>query len=142
MSYIELYGLIRSPAFHQGKDILKGLSKEVRGVSEGMLETDWEIFQQKKTNKIEANLEVLCYVDGSLIGGVEELSSLAVEKYKYIDSGNQAIYTAEAESSYIQQISSPSKKYILWHIKVAENPEKKVVLELDYQNCPRTTENF
>jgi hypothetical protein len=62
MSYIELYGLIRSPAFHQGKDILKGLSKEVRGVSEGMLETDWEIFQQKKNKQNRGKLRsfVLC----------------------------------------------------------------------------------
>ena len=142
MSYIELYGLIRSPAFHQGNNILKGLSKEIRGLSEGMLENDWEIFQQKKQNKIEQNLEVLCYVDGVMIGGISELSQLAIEKYKYIETGSQASYTAEAESSYIQKISSPSKKYVLWHIKIGEGAERKVVLELDSQNCPRTVENF
>jgi cyclophilin family peptidyl-prolyl cis-trans isomerase len=142
MSYIELYGLIRSPAFHQGKDILKGLSREVRSVSEGMLEADWEIFQYEKINKVDLNLHVLCYVDGTLIGGIPELSQLAIEKYKYIESGSQAIYSAEAESSYIQKISSVSKKYILWYIKINEGPEKKLVLELDHQNCPKTTENF
>ena len=142
MSYIELYGLIRSPEFHRGNNILKGLSKEIRSISEGMLETDWEIFQQKKVNKIEPGLELLCFVDGSLLQNASDLSQLAIEKYKYIETGSQAMYTAEAESSYIQKISSPSKKYILWHIKIGEGAEKKVVLELDAQNCPHTTENF
>lgn len=142
MSYIELYGLIRSPSYHQGKAILKGLHSEVRGFSEGMFETDWEIFQQKKRNKIEPSLETIIYVDGIYLGSTSDLISLAIEKYKYIESGNQALYLAEAESSYIQMVSSPSKRYILWHIKIGEGPEKKVVLELDLQNCPRTCENF
>lgn len=142
MSYIELYGLIRSPEFHQGNNILKGLSKEISSTSEGMLETDWEIFQVKKCNKIEPGLEVLCYIDGVLLSGVSELSQLAIEKYKYIETGSHALYTAEAESSYIQKVSSPSKKYVLWHIKIGESAEKKVVFELDAHNCPNTTENF
>jgi cyclophilin family peptidyl-prolyl cis-trans isomerase len=107
-----------------------------------MLEADWELFQLKKYNKIEPDLEVLCYLDGILIGGTFELSQLAIEKYKYIENTSQSAFTAEAESSYIQKISSPSKKYVLWHIKIGEAPEKKLVIELDVQNCPRTCENF
>ena len=142
MSYIEVYGLIRSSAFHQAKAILKGLSNEVRGYSEGMFESDWELFQQSKLNKLDISLETLIYIDGQHIGGTSELSSVAIDKYKYIELGNQALYLAEAESSYIQMISAPSKQYILWHIKIGDGPEKKVVIELDKQNCPRTAENF
>ncbi|OMJ81229.1 hypothetical protein SteCoe_18346 [Stentor coeruleus] len=142
MSYIELYGLIRSGSFHQGRSILKGLSNEVRSFTEGMLEADWELFQLKKFNKIDADLEVLCYLDNMLIGGIFELSQLAIEKYKYIENTSQSVFTSEAESSYIQKISSPLKKYVLWHIKIGESTEKKLVIELDVQNCPRTCENF
>jgi cyclophilin family peptidyl-prolyl cis-trans isomerase len=107
-----------------------------------MFETDWEQFQLKRRNKQDPSTETLVFIDNHCIGGTSELCQLAVEKYKYIEVGNQATYLAEAESSYIQMISSPSKQYVLWHIKIGEGSEKKVVIELDKQNCPRTSDNF
>lgn len=142
MSFIELYGLIHSPSFHQSQSIIKNLSNEIRSHIEGMFESDWELFQQKKHNKVDPSLEVLCYVDGILIGGSYELSQLALEKYKFIENLSQGIFASEAETAYIQKISSVMKKYVLWHIKIANGAEKKVVIELDIQNCPRTCENF
>jgi cyclophilin family peptidyl-prolyl cis-trans isomerase len=142
MSYIELYGLIRSPSFHQGKCILRGLDSQVRSTSEGMFETDWEIFQQKKRNKVDPSCEVLVYLDGALLGDVSDLSQLAIDRYKYIESSSQAVFSAEAEASYIQMMSSPHKRYVLWHVKVGDSSEKRVVLELDTLNLPRTCENF
>jgi cyclophilin family peptidyl-prolyl cis-trans isomerase len=142
MSYIELYGLIRSTSFHHGLSIVKNLQSSSRSHTEGFFEADWEQFQLKKCNKFDPSLEVLCYINNLLIDGIGELSQIALEKYKYIENTSPSIFAAEAERAYLQKLSNPSKKYVLWHIKIANNQEKPLVIELDLQKCPKTSENF
>lgn len=142
MSHIELYGLIRSTSFHHGLSIVKNLHSSSHSYTEGFFEADWEQFQLKKCNKFDPNLEVLCYINNLIIDGIAELSQIALEKYKYIENISPSHFAEEAERAYLQKLSNPSKKYVLWHIKIANNEEKPLVIELDLQKCPKTSENF
>ncbi|OMJ81235.1 hypothetical protein SteCoe_18353 [Stentor coeruleus] len=142
MSYIELYGLLRSASFHHGLSILKNLQSSSHSHTEGFFEVDWEQFQMKKCGKYDPNLEILCYIDTLLIGGISELSQIALEKYKYIENTNLSTFATEAERAYLQKLSNPSKKYVIWHIKIANNKEQPLVIELDIQKCPKSCDNF
>lgn len=143
-STVEVYGLLSSPSFHRARLIAEQVASKAAVTTHGYLETDWHEYltNTRKTHPVLAYSPVLCFTDGVLVGGADEFLNKLKREFKVSDSASSDELSQVASELYHRTVSSAKKRYVYWEVQVGNKRPRPVVLELDFDLCPITVQNF
>ncbi|XP_018431144.1 PREDICTED: peptidyl-prolyl cis-trans isomerase-like 6 isoform X2 [Nanorana parkeri] len=113
-------GLLSEPPFH----IAKCAAEEMKGEV-------WEFSSQ-----------VMCFVNGQLIGDENGLKAWAEDMWDYRDYRPLALYKALAEDLYVKYIQETKHTFVYLDIAIQEQPIGRLLFELFSDVCPKTCKNF
>lgn len=142
---LTVIGCISTPEYHRAKTIAQAISDNVALKTKSYIETDWNAVSSKYITRLELtikNPKVMCIVNTRYLGNDSDLFDWAVSNLKYTDSNKPDFYSKKASEEYISFLKSSHKKYILFEVQISNRPNRNLVLELDTQTCPKTSENF
>jgi len=136
MSKLEVYGIVNSASFQRAKEV--ALKLPVAAQVYEFLEADWEEKVFDLTNSY--SYEEACLLDNELLGNADDLCNWAAKHYKFQEPNQD--YELLAETQYREKLLNSKKRYVLWEVAIGEEKPQKMVIELDFELCPRTCENF
>ncbi|XP_038654704.1 probable inactive peptidyl-prolyl cis-trans isomerase-like 6 isoform X1 [Scyliorhinus canicula] len=149
---LEVVGCITDPAFCQVKceaEVLKQTypSQLADPVIRPLLEFAWHVYldEAKKTNKGNVwgfSSNVMCFVNGLLLGGENDFLKWAEDEFGYTDFRPQALYEAIAEDSYSKYLKGIEHTFIYMDICIDQKPIGRLLFELFTDVCPKTCKNF
>ncbi|NWU91733.1 PPIL6 protein, partial [Upupa epops] len=153
---VTVVGLLQDPAFHVAKCTAEALKlkfprKFADPVIQPLVEFAWHEYLQKKKEELRGEVwaytsPVMCFVDGQLLGGEEELLEWSDREWECCNVKPKALYQAMADDFYTEYLkasqASNSHVFVYLEIAIKEQPVGRMLFELFSDACPRTCENF
>ncbi|XP_070567551.1 probable inactive peptidyl-prolyl cis-trans isomerase-like 6 [Ptychodera flava] len=145
-------GLLRDETFHQAKCCAEGLyqkypDKFATPQTQGLLEFAWETYIDGKRHEVRGetwafNEKAICFLNGQLIGGVQDFMKWAVDEWQYEDFRPTPLYFALAEEAYKSYLTETGHTFIFMDIAIGDEAAGRFLFELFTDKCPKTCENF
>nr|XP_014429179.1 peptidyl-prolyl cis-trans isomerase-like 6 isoform X3 [Pelodiscus sinensis] len=120
LQQLVIVGLLKEPVFH----VAKCTAEELKGET-------WEYPSN-----------VMCFIDGQLLGSEKELLKWAYDKWNYQDFKPVALYQAITEDFCTKHMQNSKHVFVYMDIAVQEQPIGTLLFELYSDMCPKTCENF
>ncbi|XP_077977140.1 putative inactive peptidyl-prolyl cis-trans isomerase-like 6 [Glandiceps talaboti] len=151
---LELFviGLLRDETYQQARCCAEGLyqkypDKFATPNTKGLLEFEWEMYINAKRHEHRGemwafNEKAVCFLNGQLIGGVQEFLKWGVEEWQYEDFRPPSLYLALAEEGYKEHLKETNHTHVYMDINIGEENAGRLLFELFTDQCPKTCENF
>jgi len=150
---LEVYGLLNDKTFHKARCCAEDIKKDRPNqfgnpVIKPMLEFEWVIFVREKKLELKGemwsfNKNVLCCLDGDVIGSDVELLEWAKETYNHDDFRNEIVYDVISFEAYNKFFLDDEKRsFIYMDIDIDMKSQGRILFELDDEKCPKTCANF
>ncbi|XP_040206149.1 probable inactive peptidyl-prolyl cis-trans isomerase-like 6 [Rana temporaria] len=149
---MEVVGLLSEPPFHIAKCAAEVLKRSFENefedpVIKPLLEFAWNEYLQEKKQEIKGEVwefssQVMCFVNGNLIGDEKGLKAWAKDMWDYTDYRPLPLYKALAEDFYVKYMRGTKHTFVYLDVSVQENPIGRLLFELFSDVCPKTCKNF
>ncbi|XP_078398696.1 putative inactive peptidyl-prolyl cis-trans isomerase-like 6 isoform X2 [Cetorhinus maximus] len=149
---LEVVGCITDPAFCQAKcaaEVLKQTypSQLADPVIRPLMEFAWHAYLDEKKKAFKGNVwgfssNVMCFVNGQLLGDEKDFLKWAEDEFGYTDFRPQALYDAIAEDFYSEYLKGIQHTFVYMDISIDQKPIGKLLFELFTDVCPKTCKNF
>uniref|UniRef100_A0A4W4FSU3 Peptidyl-prolyl cis-trans isomerase n=2 Tax=Electrophorus electricus TaxID=8005 RepID=A0A4W4FSU3_ELEEL len=150
--HLEIVGLMKVNNFHVAKSIAEGLKHTfpasfVDATIQPLLECDWRVYLAKRKKELKGDMwhysgELVCFVNGRLLGDEKALSAWAEAQWRFGLSRPQSLYAALAEEHYAQHLRSTGHVFVYMDIEIGGEVAGRVLFELFSDLCPKTCKNF
>ncbi|XP_062825077.1 probable inactive peptidyl-prolyl cis-trans isomerase-like 6 isoform X2 [Anolis carolinensis] len=149
---VEVAGLLTEPAFHMAAYAAEALRRNFpTKIAEPkilpMLQFAWDEYLQEKKKELRGETweyasNVMCFVDGQLLGDEKMLLKWAYDVWDYKDFKSEALYEAITQDFLTKYMRNKKHIFVYLEIAIQEVTIGKLLIELFSDICPRTCRNF
>uniref|UniRef100_A0A8D0DQW2 Peptidyl-prolyl cis-trans isomerase n=1 Tax=Salvator merianae TaxID=96440 RepID=A0A8D0DQW2_SALMN len=112
-----------------------------------LLQFAWNEYLQEKKRELRGETweypsNVMCFIDGHLIGDEKMLLKWAYDVWDYKDFKSEALYDAITRDFVTKYMKSKQHVYVYFQIAIQEIPIGQLLFELYSDICPKTSRNF
>uniref|UniRef100_A0A8D2J2J1 Peptidyl-prolyl cis-trans isomerase n=1 Tax=Varanus komodoensis TaxID=61221 RepID=A0A8D2J2J1_VARKO len=112
-----------------------------------LLQFAWDEYLQEKKRELRGETweypsNVMCFVDGQLLGDEKILLKWAFDVWDYKDFKPTTLYEAITQDFLTKYMRSKKHVFVFFEIAIQESPIGKLVFELYSDICPKTCRNF
>ncbi|XP_062980873.1 probable inactive peptidyl-prolyl cis-trans isomerase-like 6 [Elgaria multicarinata webbii] len=149
---VEVVGLLTEPSFHMAVYAAEALRRNFPAkIAEPkvlpLLQFAWDEYLQDKKRELKGEIweypsNVMCFVDGQLLGDEKMLLKWAYDVWDYQDFKPTALYEAITQDFLMKYMRSKKHVFVFFEIAIQEVPIGKLLFELYSDICPKTCRNF
>ncbi|XP_058030139.1 probable inactive peptidyl-prolyl cis-trans isomerase-like 6 [Ahaetulla prasina] len=149
---VEVVGLLTEPSFHMAAHAAETLSRNFpTKIAEPkvlpLLQFAWDEYLQEKKKELRGETweypsNVMCFVNGQLLGDEKMLLKWAYDVWDYKDFKPTALYEAITSDFLTKYLKAKKHMFVFMEIAVQEVSIGKLLFELYSDICPRTCHNF
>nr|XP_060611039.1 probable inactive peptidyl-prolyl cis-trans isomerase-like 6 [Anolis sagrei ordinatus] len=152
MHEVEVAGLLTEPAFHMAAYAAEALGRNFpTKIAEPkilpMLQFAWDEYLHEKKKELRGETweyasNVMCFVDGQLLGDEKMLLKWAYDVWDYQDFKPEALYEAITQDFLTKYMKNKKHIFVYLEVAIQEVTVGKLLIELFSDICPRTCRNF
>jgi hypothetical protein len=145
---LKVAGLVHDRRFHKAKSIAEALvneySLQVTAEVTQMFPTDYEELVAQQTAKLKEMRgckhvdAVLVLLNNEYLGGLQDFVEWSLSTYKYTDKTNVQMYNRRAKKAFASHMTESGCKYAYMDVAIGDDKPVRMVLQLFFENCPRT----
>ncbi|XP_061479564.1 probable inactive peptidyl-prolyl cis-trans isomerase-like 6 [Rhineura floridana] len=149
---VEIVGLLTEPSFHMAACAAEALRRNFPNrIAEPnvfpLLQFAWDEYLQEKKKELRGETweypsNVMCFVDGHLVGDEKMLLKWAGDVWDYKDFKPTALYEAITQDFLTKYMRSKQHVFVYFDIAIQAIPRGKLLFELYSDICPKTCRNF
>ncbi|XP_020656994.1 putative inactive peptidyl-prolyl cis-trans isomerase-like 6 [Pogona vitticeps] len=149
---LEVVGLLTEPAFHMAAHAAEALRRNFpTKIGEPkvipLLQFAWDEYLQEKKKELRGETweypsNVMCFVDGQLLGDEKMMLKWAYDVWDYKDFKPTALYEAITQDFLTKYMRNKKHVFVFLEIAIQEMTVGKLLFELYSDICPRTCRNF
>ncbi|XP_007434842.1 peptidyl-prolyl cis-trans isomerase-like 6 isoform X1 [Python bivittatus] len=149
---VEVVGLLTEPSFHMAAHAAEALrrnfpSKIAVPKILPLLQFAWHEYLQEKKKELRGETweypsNVMCFVDGQLLGDEKMLLKWTYDVWDYKDFKPTALYEAITSDFLTKYLKDKKHMFVFMEIAIQEVSIGKLLFELYSDICPRTCYNF
>uniref|UniRef100_A0ACB8GCP9 Uncharacterized protein n=1 Tax=Sphaerodactylus townsendi TaxID=933632 RepID=A0ACB8GCP9_9SAUR len=149
---IVVAGLLKQPSFHMAVYAAEALRRNFpTKIAEPklfpLLEFEWAEYLQEKKKELRGEVweypsNVMCFVDGHLVGDEKMLLKWAYEVWDYKDFKPTALYQAITEDFFTKYMRGKKHVFVYLNVAIQDVPIGQLLFELYSDKCPKTCRNF
>ncbi|XP_066466616.1 probable inactive peptidyl-prolyl cis-trans isomerase-like 6 [Tiliqua scincoides] len=149
---VEVVGLLTETSFHIAAAVAEALGRNFPTmIAEPkiipLLEFAWDEYLQEKKKELKGETweypsNVMCFIDGQLIGDEKMLLHWAYDVWQYKDVKTTALYQAIVEDFFTKHMKGKQHVFVYLDIAIDGEPVGQLLFELYSDICPRTCRNF
>nr|XP_028578979.1 probable inactive peptidyl-prolyl cis-trans isomerase-like 6 isoform X5 [Podarcis muralis] len=112
-----------------------------------LLQFAWDEYLQEKKKELKGETweypsNVMCFIDGQLVGDEKQLLQWAYDVWDYEDFKPVALYEAITQDFLTKYMRNKQHVFVYFEISIQAEPKGKLLFELYSDICPRTCKNF
>ncbi|KAJ7341825.1 hypothetical protein JRQ81_007138 [Phrynocephalus forsythii] len=149
---LEVVGLLTEPAFHMAAYAAEALRRKFpTKIAEPkvipLLQFAWDEYLHEKKKELRGETweypsNVMCFVDGQLLGDEKMMLKWAYDVWDYKDFKPTALYEAITQDYLTKYMRNKKHVFVFLEIAIQEVTIGKLLFELYSDICPRTCRNF